>query len=242
MPARPSRDAGPQDDDAGVDVDALGASIRAARTRLAVLIALLAIGYAALWLVRPFSPDGVREWVQPLGAVAPLGFLGVSVVLGLMLVPGPVLAGAGGLLFGAAIGTLLSVSAAVLTGVLAMLIARRVGRAGLDSFDLRWVEVVAGALERHGLWAVVAQRLIPGVPDAPCSYAAGLLRVKVIHIALGTAIGAAPRAFGYSALGDSLDEPGSPLSLVGLATVIATALVGAYVARRIFVQARRGGR
>lgn len=216
----------------------LGAAVHAARTRLAILLAGLAIGYAVLWIVRPFSPDGVRDWIAPLGVVAPLAFLCISVALGLALVPGPILAGAAGLLFGAALGTLLSVTAAVVTGVAAMLIARRVGRAGLDSFDLRWVEVLTSALQRYGLWAVVAQRLMPGVPDAPCSYAAGLLRVRVVDIALGTAIGAAPRAFGYSALGDSLDEPGSSLSLIGLAVVVGTALVGALVARRIFVRSR----
>lgn len=241
-PAKPAPDVGPTDGDEATppDIHALGASLRGARIRLGLLLAALTAGYAVLWLVRPFSPDGVREWLEPLGAVAPLVFVGVSVLLGLALVPGPVLAGAAGLLFGAGVGTVLSVGAAVVTGVLAMLIARRVGRAGLDSFELRWVAVMSAALQRHGLWAVVAQRLMPGVPDAPCSYAAGLLRVRVLHLALGTAIGAVPRAFGYSAIGDSLDEPGSPQSLIGLAVVVTTALVGAYVARRVFVSVQRG--
>jgi uncharacterized membrane protein YdjX (TVP38/TMEM64 family) len=223
----------------GTDVHTLSQTIRIARARLALLLALLVIVYAVLWFTRPFSPDGVRDWIEPLGAVAPLAFLAISVGLGLALVPGPVLAGAAGLLFGAGIGTLLSVGAAVITGVVAMLCARWLGRSAVESFDARWIAVTGAALERHGLWAVVAQRLIPGVPDAPCSYAAGLLRVRVIDIALGTAIGAAPRAFGYSAIGDSFDEPGSSLSLIGAAVVVGTALAGAYVARRLLVEARR---
>jgi len=230
--------------DQGLDLtaengDPLGVPVRGARIRLALLVVALTAGYAVLWLLRPFSSDAVRGWVEPLGATAPLVFVGVSVALGLALVPGPVLAGAAGLLFGAAAGTVLSVIAAVLTGVLAMLIARRVGRAGLESLDLRWVGAMSEALRRHGLWAVVAQRLMPAVPDAPCSYAAGLLGVRVVHLAVGTAIGAVPRAFGYSVIGDSLDEPGSPQSLLGIAVVVATALAGAYVGRRIFVNARR---
>ena len=212
---------------------------RRARRRLGILVAVVAIGYAVLWLVRPVSADGVRRWIEPLGSVAPLAFLAVAVALGLALVPGPLLAGSAGLLFGAALGTLLSVTAAVMTGTVALLLARRVGGPGMASLDSRRIELLSSALERHGLWAVVAQRLAPGVPDAPCSYAAGLLRVSPLQIALGTALGAAPRAFGYTAIGDSLDEPGSPLSIVGVVIVVGASILGALVARHMFLDVRR---
>ena len=212
---------------------------RRARRRLGTLIAVVAIGYAVLWLVRPVSSEGVRGWIEPLGAAAPLAFLAVAVMLGLALVPGPLLAGSAGLLFGAALGTLLSVTAAVITGTVALLLARRVGGAGMATLSSHRVELVSSALERHGLWAVVVQRLAPGVPDAPCSYAAGLLRVSPAQIALGTALGVAPRAFGYTAIGDSLDQPGSPLSMVGLVVVVGASIVGAIVARRMFLDIRR---
>ena len=212
---------------------------RRARRRLGALIAVVMIGYAVLWLVRPVSPEGVRAWIEPLGAVAPLVFVVIAVSLGLALVPGPLLAGAAGLLFGAALGTLLSVTAAVITATVALLLARRVGGAGMATLSSRRLDVLSSVLERHGLWAVVAQRLAPGVPDAPCSYAAGLLRVSPLQIALGTALGAAPRAFGYTAIGDSLDEPGSPLSLVGVTVVVAASILGAFVARRMFMDIRR---
>jgi uncharacterized membrane protein YdjX (TVP38/TMEM64 family) len=213
--------------------------LRRARRRLGTLIAVVAIGYAVLWLLRPVSPDGVRQWIEPLGAVAPLAFLAVAVALGLALVPGPLLAGSAGLLFGAALGTVLSITAAVITGTVALVLARRVGGPGMATLDSRRLDVLSAALERHGLWAVVVQRLAPGVPDAPCSYAAGLLRVTPVQIALGTALGAAPRAFGYTAIGDSLDEPGSPMSIVGIAVVVGAGVVGALVARRMFLDIRR---
>ncbi len=213
--------------------------LRRARRRLGTLIAVVAIGYAVLCLLRPVSPDGVRQWIEPLGAVAPLAFLAVAVALGLALVPGPLLAGSAGLLFGAALGTVLSITAAVITGTVALVLARRVGGPGMATLDSRRLDVLSAALERHGLWAVVVQRLAPGVPDAPCSYAAGLLRVTPVQIALGTALGAAPRAFGYTAIGDSLDEPGSPMSIVGIAVVVGAGVVGALVARRMFLDIRR---
>ena len=212
---------------------------RRARRRLGALIAVVALGYALLWLLQPVSATGVGGWIEPFGVVAPLAFLAVAVGLGLALVPGPLVAGAGGLLFGAALGTVLSVTAAVITGTVALLLARRVGGPGMATIDSRRLAVLASALERHGLWAVVAQRPAPGVPDAPCSYAAGLLRVRPAQIALGTALGVAPRAFGYTAIGDSLDQPGSPLSIVGVVVVVAASIVGAVVARRMFLDIRR---
>ena len=215
---------------------------RRARRRLGVLVVVVAVGYAVLWLVRPVSADAVRAWVEPLGPGAPLAFVAVAVALGLALVPGPLLAGAAGLLFGAGLGTLLSVTAAVMTGTVALLLARRVGGPGMATISSRRIDLLSAALERHGLWAVVVQRLAPGVPDAPCSYAAGLLRVSPLQIAVGTALGSAPRAFGYTAIGDSLDEPGSPLSIVGLVVVIGAGVVGAVVARKMFVDVRRDRR
>jgi uncharacterized membrane protein YdjX (TVP38/TMEM64 family) len=79
---------------------------------------------------------------------------------------------------------------------------------------------------------VVIQRLAPGVPDAPATYVFGALRVSVAAIALGTLVGSAPRAFSYTAIGASLDDPGSPLAWAGIAGLVATALAGAWLVRR----------
>jgi uncharacterized membrane protein YdjX (TVP38/TMEM64 family) len=162
----------------------------------------------------------------------------VSVVLALLVVPGALLAAAAGVLFGALLGGLLSLTSATITGVLGLLIARRVGRAGVERIGSRRVEAFAGAMRRHGIWAVIAQRLAPGVPDGPCNYAAGLVRVRVRDIALGTLIGSLPRAFSYAALGDALDDPSSPQALAALVLLGLTALAGLWAVRRGLVRAR----
>jgi uncharacterized membrane protein YdjX (TVP38/TMEM64 family) len=100
------------------------------------------------------------------------------------------------------------------------------------------MQAVAALAERHGVAAVIVQRLAPGVPDAPASYVFGVLGTKVWQIAAGTAIGAAPRAFSYTAIGASLDDPGSALGWAGLAGVVITGVVGAEVLRRL-VRKRR---
>ncbi|HEX2084255.1 MAG TPA: VTT domain-containing protein, partial [Solirubrobacteraceae bacterium] len=95
--------------------------------------------------------------------------------------------------------------------------------------------------QRHGTLAVAVQRLAPFVPDAPVSYLFGAVGVRAWQIALGTVIGSAPRAFAYTSIGASLDDPASPLALAGWAAVVATGVAGVLLARRT-LGGGRGGR
>jgi uncharacterized membrane protein YdjX (TVP38/TMEM64 family) len=150
-----------------------------------------------------------------------------------MLVPGAVLATVGGVLFGPVTGTLVSLTAATVNAVLALLIARRAGREGVEDLSGPRAAALTAAVRRHGTVAVVAQRLAPGVPDGPMSYLAGALGLTAAQIALGTVIGSAPRALSYTVLGASLDDPTSPGAYAGVAGLVLTGLLGVVVARRV---------
>ncbi len=212
------------------------------RARLAILLVLLAAGFAVFWGFDVLDRDTVSDWVDGFGPFAPVAYVVISALLGMALVPGPVLAGVSGLLFGAALGTLVTLCASVVSAVGGLLVARHVGRAGVRDLAGDRLDPAERLLERHGTWAVVAQRLVPGVPDSPMSYAAGLVGITVAQIALGTAIGAAPRAFSYTALGASLDDPTSPVALVAVGVLVLVGLVGAEIARRVLRDHRRGRR
>jgi len=166
--------------------------------------------------------------------VAPGVFVVVSALLGAALVPGPLLAGASGLLFGAVGGTFVTIAASTLSAVISLLVGRGAGRAPLDrgAADRERLTALVALARRHGSLAVALQRLAPFVPDAPVSYAFGAMGLSVWQIALGTVIGSAPRAFSYTAIGASLDDPGSGLALAGWAGVAITGLVGLLLARR----------
>ena len=198
------------------------------RLRIAVVVAALIGGFLAFWVFDVVDEGDVRSLVDPFGPLAAPAYVLVAAVLGLALVPGPLLAGASGALFGAALGTVVTLSAAVLSSVLGLLLARRV--AGPPPPRL---EGLAALAERHGFVAVVVQRLAPGIPDAPATYAFGALRIRVWQIALGTLVGSAPRSFSYTSIGASLDDPGSPLAIAGFAGIVVTGLVGAELARRL---------
>jgi uncharacterized membrane protein YdjX (TVP38/TMEM64 family) len=205
--------------------------------RIALLrLAALAVGVAAAFALvlsagRP-SADGVRDFVEGAGAAAPLVFVLVSATLTCALFPGPLLAGASGLLFGTALGFPLSLTAAVLGACLAFSLGRRVGADSVPRLAgprlLRAHELVG----RRGFLSVLYARIIPGMPYSWVNYAAGLTTIPLATFAAATALGAAPRAFAYTALGGSLGNLDSPAAIVALA-VLAVMAIGGLVALRL---------
>ena len=207
-------------------------------------LALLVIALLALFLLvanRVPSPERVRAWVEPWGWAAPVAFLSVAVPLHASFVPGPLLAGASGLLFGPLLGTAVTLTSSICSAMVELTVGRRTGREGMDRLGGRRYRAAAAWLERHGFWAVVTLRLAPLLPDAPVSYAAGLSHVRTWQFIAGTAVGAAPRAFAYTALGGSVGDLSSPLAYVAATIVVLAGATGA-VALRHQVRRSRAAR
>ena len=202
-----------------------------AATLAAVAITALATGF------RP-SADDVRDWGESLGPAGPVLFIPLSVVLGCLLFPGPLLAGAAGLLFGTAIGTPLALAASTLTAVSQMSITRYVARARVGALIPERARRIDDFLDRRGFWAVLYVRLAPGIPYHLVNYGAGLTRLRVRDMAAATPIGALPRTFAYVALGGSLDDLGSPEAIAAIVLLVLTALVGAVIARHQIARER----
>jgi len=209
------------------------------RTRLAVLVVGLVALFVVFGLTGAVQEEDVRAWVDAAGPLAPLAYVPLSAALGLLLVPGVLLSAVSGLLFGTALGLVVTLASAVLSALAAQALARRVGAEGAAQLGGARLDRIGAFLERRGLVAVVVQRLTPAVPDGPVNYAAGLVRLRARDLALGTLIGSAPRAFAYTALGDSLDDLTSPLGIAALAVLVLAGVAGTVLAGRAAVGARR---
>jgi uncharacterized membrane protein YdjX (TVP38/TMEM64 family) len=205
--------------------------------RLAALapVVVVAIGAA---VVLPHSPAELRHFVLAAGVAAPVVMLAAWVVLTPALFPGPVLAAAGGLAFGAAGGTALAWGGAVLGGLAAFTLSRTVARGAVEPRVRRSRRLarVNAMLERRGFAAILAARLMPGVPASGLYYAAGVSPVRRSAFTAAIAIGALLRTTPYALLGQGL-ATGSAVPLIAAA---ASAVVGACGATLILRQARAG--
>ena len=178
------------------------------------------------------SSARVRGWVDDAGVWAPIAFVAISAALTVAFFPGPLLAGASGLLFGTAAGFPLSLCAAVLGASAAFLIARAVGRDAAERLAGRRVGAVRALVARRGFLSVLYARILPGVPYNLVNYAAGLTDLRLRVFAAATALGAAPRAFAYTALGGSLDDLGSPEAIAAIVVLVVMAVGGLVALRR----------
>jgi uncharacterized membrane protein YdjX (TVP38/TMEM64 family) len=212
-----------------------------ARLRLAALAAALLTFLLVFALTGSLSPQRVRDWIDGYGVAGPLVFIVVSSLLTVVLFPGPLLSGASGLLFGTALGTPVSIVAATTGAALAFALSRWWAHdAVLETLGHRErLQALRAWVGGRGFESVLLARIAPGVPYNLVNYAAGLTPIALGTFTLATAIGVAPRAFAYTALGGHLGNLGSPTALVAFGVLVAMAILGLVLARRDLRSSRR---
>jgi uncharacterized membrane protein YdjX (TVP38/TMEM64 family) len=203
-----------------------------ARWRLATLAAVLLAAVLLLALSGSLSVDRVRGWADGYGAAGPLVFVALSASLTVVFFPGPLLAGASGLLFGTAVGTPVSLVAATLGASLAFCLGRWWAHDAVEEVAGPRTRALRAWVGRKGFLAVLYARIAPGMPYNVVNYAAGLTPVRLATFAAATAIGAAPRAFAYTALGGQLGSFSSWQTIVAASVLAAMAVIGLGLAAR----------
>lgn len=201
--------------------------------RLAVFAAFLFGLFYLVAVKHVIDIEAIRGAVASSGPVAPLVYIPVSALLASVFVPGPLLAAGSGLLFGPVLGTFVTLASAATTAMIAALVGRHAGRDSARALiGAEWAGRIDEQIQRHGLWAVVGQRFIPGISDALASYTFGAFGVPLWQMGVGALIGSAPRAFVYTALGASISDLTSPLAYAAVAVWCVTAIIGAFAAHR----------
>ena len=201
--------------------------------RLAIFAAVLLTLFYLVAVQRVIDIEAVRRAVASAGPLAPLVYIPVSAVLATMFVPGPLLAAGSGVLFGPALGTLVTLCSTVTTATIAAFVGRRAGRDSARALiGPQWAGRIDDQIKRRGLWAVVGQRFVPGISDALASYTFGAFGLPLWQMAIGAFIGSMPRAFVYTALGASISNLNSPLAYAAIAVWCVMAIIGAFAAHR----------
>ena len=192
-------------------------------------------GSAVVAFLLPHSPSGLRALLLGAGPVAPLIALAAWIVLTPAMFPGHVLAAACGLAFGAFTGSLLAVGGAVAGGLIAFALARTAARQPVQRFVQRKPRLgrSQALFERRGFAAILAARLMPGVPATGLHYAAGVSPVRTRAFAGAMAIGALLRTVPYAILGQGLSSGSITTILIAGGSVALGAVSAGMLMRQI---------
>ncbi len=184
-------------------------------------LALALVVAAASWVTWSYAQDGIvyvlldnsldpghkierlRAAFEQWGSLAPLAYLGlVTVEVVVAPIPGTLIYLPGGLIFGGAWGGTLSLAGNVLgAGISCQLMRTIVGRRWLQSFveGKRFLRHQV-LIERHGMTIIALLRLNPLTSSDLVSYAAGVTRLRVTTVMLGTLLGMAPLCYAQAYL------------------------------------------
>ncbi|MDE4083535.1 TVP38/TMEM64 family protein [Planococcus maritimus] len=184
------------------------------------LLLAIAIGLV-IWLSRSVfdvEAEDIRSWILSFGLWAPVVYIIVYTIRPLIFFPASVLSIAGGLAFGAWMGTLYTIIGATLGAMLSFLVAKLVGKS-IATKD--WTGNAAKfqtQMEQNGFLYVLLFRLIPVINFDLISYMAAIAKVRFTSFALATLIGIIPGTFAYNFLGSSFVS-GNP-KIIAAAVVV----------------------
>jgi uncharacterized membrane protein YdjX (TVP38/TMEM64 family) len=211
--------------------------------RLIALGAIVAAGMAAakwLGIADLLGPGGLgraRDWVEALGALGPLAFIGVYVVGVVAFVPSLPMSVLAGLLFGPIAGTAYASVAATAGACLAFAIARYTARDLVRHWVARSPALARldQAAVHHGFRLVMVTRLVPIFPFNVQNYAYGITGIGFLAYAITSWICMLPATVVFTVAGGSLVDGrwtfAGAAPWLGLAALLLVALV--LLARRL---------
>lgn len=200
------------------------------QTLALAFVAFLALALIAGFLLRraigiEFSVEGLRGWVAGMGWKGPVIFVALVTFRQFVLLPSAVVLSVGGLCFGALTGTWLGALGVALSALMKFFLARHLVRQWLRDRMQATLRIVDGYAERVGPLAVGLSTALPMGPTAPMHWAAGFSTVPWLAFIVAVGLGSPVRAFLYSFFGASLDDLGSPRSLLAAGLIVALALL-----------------
>lgn len=197
---------------------------------LAAIVALAAVVAVGRPAVEFFAdPAAVRDAVAAYGPLAPAAFvLLVAAQVVLAPIPGHGVGVAAGYLFGAAVGTAVAVVGVALGSLVAVALARALGRPAVERFVApETLALFDAAVAERGTAVLLVVFLVPGLPDDVVCFAAGLTDVPVRRVVVLAAVGRAPSLALASAAGAGLAK-GRPGVAALLLVVLAALSVAGY--------------
>jgi len=154
-------------------------------------------------------PDSIRRWVDAQGWLAPAIFVAMLACRQFLLIPSGIILSVGGLVFGAAGGTVLGGVGLLLSGLLTFAFARGIGGDWARAHLAAKFPKLERRLSTAGpmLWTATAY---PAGPMTAVLWASACSSMRMMPLFLAVATGSLIRAFAFSLFGSSLVDVGSP--------------------------------
>lgn len=205
-----------------------------AMARGALVVALLLVLPFA-WAWTPGGPaEGVNamaEFLAPIrdSVVGPLVVIVAFVVAGLVAFPISLVVLATLLAYGPIAGSLLAAVATMISAFTGYVVGRVAGRPILRRLGGRAVDRLGHALERWGLLACAALRVVPIAPFTLVNLIAGTSGVRSFDFIAGTLLGVVPGVIAAAVFSDAVTHPGhrSMLALGAALVIVAAAWIWA---------------
>ena len=203
----------------------------------AVVVVPVIIWHDALW--RLFSsPQRLRDWVAAWGGWAPAVFIALQALQVIVFaIPGEVAQIAGGYLFGAWQGSLLSVAGIFIGSTTSFFLARGLGKpfvAAIAPADqVERIEKLLGSRSARVVFFLLF--VIPGIPKDILCYVAGLTPMRFPFFAVASMLGRLPGIVGSAVIGSAAAS--SQWVLAAIIGAAAAALFGAGLLLRPRIQA-----
>lgn len=163
------------------------------------------------------TPESIRDFVASFGLLSAIIYIFLYVLRSFFFLPVTPFTIAGGFLYGAGLGLLVTLlGRTIISSTITFYLSRYVLR---DFIKARIKGKYSGwdaRLEKSGIMSIAIMRMVPMLPfDAVC-YIAGASSISFRKYLIGTIIGDLPGVFVLTLLGSSLTEPGSPLFYISL--------------------------
>lgn len=216
------------------------APARPAWTKLLVVLGLVA-ALAAAWRYTPLSElvtaERITAWARTMRAApwAPFAVILVYTPAAFVMFPRPLLTLLTVVAFGPWLGFAYGMTGILVSAYATYYAGRFMRPETVDRLAGRHLEPVKRALQRHGLAAMFAVRIVPAAPFAIEGIVAGALRVKRWEFGLGTFLGMLPGVLATSVFGNELaallEDPEKATWWIAAAALVALAATTFFVKR-----------
>jgi len=171
----------------------------------------------------------IREFIQSMGFFAPLVFILIMIVAIIISpIPSLPLTIVSGLIWGPYLGTLYSVTGALIGAIISFSIARKIGRATVEKMLRQDINFCNIWTDNKMFWIVLFARLFPFFQFDIVSYGAGITKMSYSQFAMATLIGMTPTTYIFVRFGNFLVVPswtGIVLSLMLIAGIFAVPML-----------------